>query len=778
MLTNAKIRMTLLRKFFLISAALVITAGIAVYLLLRLSLPQLDGEIRTSTLSADTRIERDAIGSAIIVADNVNDAAYALGFAHAQDRFFQMDLLRRSAAGELSALVGKVALELDKKNRFHQFRQRAKTILKNLSAEQTALLESYAKGVNHALSEQTLNSFEYLVTGQKAEQWLPEDSLLASFSMYVDLQGAQVERDWVLTIIEHKCGKQMVDFLHQASPFQAAIDGSQITHSNDEIPTLIVPEQSLNTGTLLVDDLPEALDIGSNNWAVSGMLTTTGSAMVSDDMHLSLRLPPIWYRAQLNYIANEQSIQITGVSLPGTPAIIVGASEHIAWGLTNANLDNVEWIALAPNTPTWIETESIAYPNGNTIMEFENSQYGPVKSLEGQKYALKWVAHETYAVNMNVAFMPAKNSASEALDWAKQVMIPVQNFVVADAQGNIAYSPMGAVSARKNHSYTAISEDAFSQQWHQQASDLPSIYNPEHGRVWSANARVVSSEADKRFGDGGYALGARGMQIRDRLFDQDKFSEQDFYRIQLDNEARFLMPWHALLVERLRDSEPTERYRSDIAILEDWQSCACPESIGYTLVRSFRVALINQLVAPLSQTLSAYDQSMKQALRGVEPAIWQLLEQQSMSWLPKAYTSYDELIIDTYQKTKQKLIKQYDADPDTLDKLHWGNVNALQVKHPFANILGFASAFLSMPEVPGFGDSYMPAVQRNTFGASQRLIAQPGNLQQAILTIPGGQSGHPLSKFFRRGFDEYANGDNTPLLPQASEHVLRLTAGN
>jgi penicillin amidase len=161
-------------------------------------------------------------------------------------------------------------------------------------------------------------------------------------------------------------------------------------------------------------------------------------------------------------------------------------------------------------------------------------------------------------------------------------------------------------------------------------------------------------------------------------------------------------------------------------------------------------------------------------LRSIEPAIWQLLDKEAQGWLPSKFTSYDEFLIASYESTKADLIKQHNADAETLAGLEWGNVNKLKVQHPFAGQLGPLAGLLNMPEVDGFGDSYMPAVQLPKFGVSQRLIVRPGNEDKAILTIPGGQSGHPLSEFFSTGFSDYAEGENTPLLPRAAIHTINI----
>lgn len=190
---------------------LVFVVCASLYFAFRASLPELSGNTIAPGLEQAVDIERDTLGTAIIRAQSRRDAAFGLGYAHGQDRFFQMDLLRRNSAGELAELFGDGALTLDERHRFHQFRKRARALLSRLPAKDRAVLEAYSLGVNQALSQQTLPSFEYLLSGGEITPWQPEDSLLTIFSMYLDLQGNTVERELVLERIKQLYGNEMLE---------------------------------------------------------------------------------------------------------------------------------------------------------------------------------------------------------------------------------------------------------------------------------------------------------------------------------------------------------------------------------------------------------------------------------------------------------------------------------------------------------------------------------------------------------------------------------------
>ena len=186
------------------------------------------------------------------------------------------------------------------------------------------------------------------------------------------------------------------------------------------------------------------------------------------------------------------------------------------------------------------------------------------------------------------------------------------------------------------------------------------MINPESQRLWSGNSRVVSTKQHKVLGDGGYALGARSSQIRDRLFAGNNFSVDDFYQLQLDNEARFLAPWHQQLVTLL--SRQPKRFAKDIVYLNNWQACACSDSVGYTLVRQYRQRLIDSTFAPLETQLGLSSQSLSPVKRYLEPAMWQLIEAKPASWLPSQYADWLEFMTSNYLQSKQQLLANYSKD--------------------------------------------------------------------------------------------------------------------
>lgn len=759
-----------LKRLLLLLIFIMLLATAMLYGVLSLSLPSLSGSAQSASLSHGVVLERDHLGTAIIKAENRNDAAYALGYAHGQDRFFQMDLLRRNAAGELGSLFGDAVQSVDEERRFHQFRKRSQAAVSRLSEPHLALLTAYANGVNDALAQQTFPSFEYLLTRTQPKPWRVEDSFLTIYSMYLDLQGRGLERDLVIDAVATTFGEDMVAFLSQPSPYQAAIDGSVIERGPVPIPVM-------SAGVLAVADRVEIEKlpaVGSNNWAVAGSLTQSGQAMMSDDMHLGLNVPIIWYRAQLNFTQNGKRRQLTGVTLPGAPAVVVGTNGSIAWGFTNSYIDTADWYRLGLDDETRLETEVMFSKDRERKWLLETSDMGPVRTFNGKKYALSWVAHQDYAVNLNLLNLETAESVNQAVAVSRNIGIPAQNMVVADKQGAIGWQLVGAVPARTNPSQQPQRSSHFDKDWHQQAKDIPSVVNPDSARIWTANSRAVNAELDTRFGDGGYSLGARSQQIRERLFEKTAFDRDDFYAIQLDNQAKFLTPWHASLLATLKQAP--QRFAADIEALENWGNCACADSVGYTLTRYYRDAMMDAAFAPIETALNEENYSLSLLERQLEPALWQLMQEQPLSWLPPEYPDWATFQMQTYLQMRDKLMTRMAGHRDgSLQALNWGDVNTLNVQHPFSRQIPVLSNILDMPATRAFGDRYMPAVQGRYFAASQRFIVQPGDEENAILTVPGGQSGHPLSPFYRSGFDDYVSMAHTSLLPGEPLYQIQFT---
>lgn len=446
--------------------ALLLLAFAAAWLLLAGSRPRLDGRQVLPGLAAPVQVQRDALGVARISAQNRTDLAYALGFVHGQERFFEMDLMRRAAAGELSALVGPAALKVDATHRVYRFRALAQRILARLPADQRGLLDAYARGVNAGLDALDVRPWEYLLLRKKPRPWTPADSILVVDAMYLDLTTPRfntVQRARMEAVLP----KPLVAFLTAPDPrWEAPLQGMPSTPV--PLPDTSVfdlrsapPASALQTAALATA-LHEPAVIGSNSFAVSGQLTASGAAIVANDMHLGLGVPNIWYRAELRYpdpADRAREITLDGVTLPGAPLLVAGTNGHIAWGFTDSYGKWRDWVRVLrdPADPAryrvpggWatlrVHHEVIEVAGAKPVpLTVRDTIWGPIMAHgpHGTPLAMDWIALHPRAVNLDLLHLETATSVDQALAIAPTLGIPPQNFIVGDAQGHIGWTIAG-----------------------------------------------------------------------------------------------------------------------------------------------------------------------------------------------------------------------------------------------------------------------------------------------------------------------------------------------
>lgn len=335
-----------------VAIILVLLSFVGGYAFLRGSAPVLDGTLQLAGLTAPVIVNRDDLGVPTISAANRLDAVRALGFLHAQDRFFQMDLLRRLAAGELAELVGPAAVKVDEQHRLFRLRAVAREVLAQATPKQRALINAYTAGVNAGLHALKTRPFEYGILMQRPRLWRPEDSVLVIFAMYFDLQDADDRRESELALMRDTLPAPLFVFLNaQGTQWDAPLTGKPFgtppIPGGDAVDLRRWPAADFaavpvaSGGALQVE--------GSNNFAVAAAHSADSHAMLANDMHLELQVPNIWYRAQLIYpdpARPRQLVSVNGVTLPGVPVMVAGSNGHVAWGYTNSYGDWVDLVML------------------------------------------------------------------------------------------------------------------------------------------------------------------------------------------------------------------------------------------------------------------------------------------------------------------------------------------------------------------------------------------------------------------------------------------------
>jgi penicillin amidase len=770
---------------------------------LHASLAQIDGRRKLPGLTAPVQIERDHLGVPTIHATNRLDATRALGFLHAQDRFFQMDLSRRVGSGELSELFGTSTLDHDRQQRIHRPRVRAKRALEQTAPEEVAVLKAYAEGVNAGLDALRVRPPEYLALRAAPRHWELEDTLLVAYAMFAELHDTEGWSDYHQSVLRRALSPAARAFFDSPDTrWSAALDGS-------ELPSLSIPQpedfsvQTTNSQVRAVSasagltakqgavpesskDLETEGIIGSNNWAVDGRRSGTGAAIVANDMHLGLRVPNTWYRARLLYHHPQLGSQdVTGVTLPGTPVVVSGSNRYIAWGNTASCLDVTDLVELEFDpakprryrTPSgWRElepaTELVQVRNRtNAVIEVTETIWGPVVTRGQKRYALACTIHDPQAVNMGLVEVENARDVESALRTANLSGTPVNNFVVGDRVGHIGYSLLGRLPNRAGFDGVVPCSWADGTRGWQgwlPPERYPRVLDPTNGVLWTANNRILGGPE--------YAVlhcdpdnGARARQIRDDLLALDRPSEQSLWSLYRDDRALFLEPWQKLMLSTLDAGSATNaNWRTASNLVASWGGRAAVDSQGFRLVRAFRDRTLELLFEPVNQKLARVDSAMR--IRN-EDAAWAMLTARPTHLLNPKFGTYDRLLEEAANRPLAELKNRGIA----LTNATWGARNRLGIRHPLSSdVPPWLARWLDMPDVAVSGDSHMPKVHAAGFGVSERMIVSPGHEENGLFNMPCGQSGHFLSPFYRSEMDAWLKITPEPFLPGTPEHVLSL----
>jgi penicillin amidase len=772
---------------FVALVALILLALAWLGWVLHASKPQLEGRISAPGLTAPVTVARDAGGVPVITGAKRADLAYALGYLHGQERFFQMDTLRRLAAGELSALVGGSALDTDQRIRVHRFRARARAIVAAMAAPERALLRTYVAGVNRGAGSLRAAPFEYLFLRAKPELWTAEDSILAVFAMYINLQPTVPRLELDRALAAKRGGRQLADLLYpEGTELDAPLDGSRVPEVPlpDRLTRLAAPPAQT------VGIVPEPAIIGSNNWAVAGRLSTSGSALVANDMHLGLSAPGTWYRAQLVIRppegATEPPLSVTGVTLPGAPTMVAGSNGHIAWGFTNSYIDTADAVALepVPGRPGHYLTPDGPLPFRRMAERLcvraacedfivEETIWGPVVGEDafGRRIAMRWTAHDPGAVRvLPMLALERARSVGEAVSVAHGSAIPQQNLVVGDRQGNIAWTILGRVPARFGFDGRDVASFADGRRgWRGDlpASEIPLVMNPPSGRIWTANARVVGGESYRKLGDGRYDTGARAGRIRDLLFAKERFGPRDFLSIQLDDAGVRNRFWQALMAAELAKRRRDPRLAPMIEPVVNWGGHARPDSVGYRLVAAFRAAAVERFYTAYLGKPEPPRRSYA-ASQG-EGSLRRLLRARPGALIPPGERSWDSFLSAALSKVAEEVDEKAEGK---LARFNWGEASRADVRHPLAGAIPGLGWLTDPKNVSVPGDASVVRAQSGGSGASERFAVSAGHEREGFFHMPAGQSGNPWSPYYLAGHEAWVQGKPSPFLPGPAKWTL------
>lgn len=759
------------------------------------SIPPLDGEAKIKGLVAPVSIAFDDLAIPTVTAANRADAYFTLGFLHARDRLFQMDLMRRKSAGRLSEILGEKALPTDMAQRAMQLTPAADAIAAALPDDQKAILNAYTAGVNTVIQEAKEFPPEFRLLHYRPELWEARDSMLVALGMFQTLTEDQERDERMLTIMTSRLPEVVTAFLTPDTDdyTHVYLGGNESWRPPRPVPVDAIAgllQAQTEKPEILAAVNPDSMVPGSNNWAVSGKKTADGRAMIADDMHLPLGVPGVWYRARLNFGEHD----LNGVTLPGLPVMVAGSNGRVAWGFTNVDGDFLDLVMLNINpvnadeykTPDgWrpfdVHRERINVKDGTPFdLDVKTTIYGPVSTrpLLNRPVAVKWSARDPAAVNLGLLNMDGAASLDAAMQVMNHAGSPPQNVMLADATGHIGWTYMGFFPMRTNGFDGSISKSWASENlgWkgYIPAAELPHLTDPEEGYLATANNRTLGKAYPHVIGHS-FSNGYRAYRIRQQLGAKAKLTEADMLALQLDTTSEFYEFYRQLALATLKSLKNP----SDAVLVEaekaihNWNGRMDPDSTGIAILVRWRKELAQAVFSPLVEACVTVEPEFVYQWRQQETPLREILKLKAPATLPNhKHPDWNHFLLATLRSAAEAIKKE--SEKVRLDQLEWGRVNKIQVQHPFSKVADYLKPLLDMPEISGACNAFCLKVLYGIHGASERLVVSPNHPEDGILHLPGGQSGHPLSSHYRDQEKFWADGTPLPFLPGKASHQLHL----
>lgn len=753
------------------------------------SLPDQDGVIEVRGLVAPVRVARDALAVPKIEAASLEDACFAQGFVHAQERYVQMDAMRRYASGRLAEVFGAALLSTDKRMRPNGFERKADEVLKRLPARHAALLRAYAAGVNEGLRRLGATPPEYALLQTPIKSWSERDSLLMQYAMW-DMLAMNRNFELMIGTMRAALPEATVRFLTpDVSRFDVVPVGDDAWKYEVPGPEAVTPRQAEATPNAPGID-PDPFPLGSNAFAVAGRRSSTGGALLANDMHLPLRVPALWFRVSLSWNTGR----LDGFSLPGVPGVVVGSNAKVAWGFTNLEGDFEDWIVVEtdPRRP-----ERYLVPGGGSEefgrlveqidvaraasqrLELRETIWGPVVRNDAQGHPLvsRWIAHDTGHTNIDLFDLFTAETIESAVEAASSWQGPPQNVLIASKEGRIAWTVSGAIPTRAGF------DGSFPVSWATEGtgwtgwideSRRPRVIDPPAGVLYTANNRTLPLHDARLFGRA-WASPNRAARIAERLAATEQHNETTLFAIQLDTARPSMDFYRGLALEACTGTGTPHPDATNIrAVLGSWNGTADADQRAFALLKRFRAQLRAKALSVLTDPCKKIDPQFRYSWFNDEEPLRTVLEARPPHLLPPGHTDWPALIRACLDDAIRDLNTA--APARGLDTA-WGDLNRAKIEHPLspalASIPGVRN-LLDMPPVPLPGDGLSVRAQSSEFGASQRLVVSPSRESTAIAQLPGGQSGHFLSPHYRDQFEAWTAGTPTPLLPGPTVHSMSL----
>ena len=746
--------------------AVVVVGG---YVWLRGSLPDLDGQASVAGIAAPIEIIRDRAGVPHIVAQSRNDAYYGLGYTHAQDRLWQMEVNRRIGAGRLSELMGETTLQLDRNMRVLGVYHSAKQNYANLDPETRGALEAYAKGVNAFIATRDFARRplppEFIILGIEPEPWTPADSLVWGKMMALSLSvnmSDELLRAHMAQVLDPD---QLAD-IYPGYPHPDEHELGALADIYASIPWI---------GAWRALTMKSDGDNGSNNWVVSGARTATGKPLLANDPHLGLSVPSIWYFAHLS----APGLDAIGATLPGIPAVLVGRNKRIAWGFTNTYGDVqdifIERVTEGDRTryespngsrPFLVREETIAVKDSDPVrLAVRTTRHGPVISdLMSEKrqkqmgefvLALAWTAlDESDTTSRATLRIQRAENWDEFVAALRDYAGPQQNMVFADVDGHVGFYAPAQIPRRDpaNKILGTLPVPGWDAKYDWQGflpfDELPHQIDPPGGTIATANNAIVDSRYPHHI-TFDWEHPYRIRRINELLAARDKHSIESFRRAQGDNISTMARDFLAILVKSNPSGDDSRRA---IELLRAWDGDMALNRPEPLLFSYWYSQLETRIYA--DELGSLFKESWH-----YRPLFVQRALTDRQGWCDNVTTdaveTCDEAIVNALEQTVADLIDEHGED---MTKWRWGDVHYAHMKHlPFTFVPVLNKIFDLRIDASGGPftinrGGYSISNEKSPFaeihGASFRVIYDLDDLDRSLYVHTTGQSGNPLSQFF------------------------------
>jgi len=803
--SEKNVRVSWLRRMVLVLVLVLLLAatlagGASVWLrgAARAAMPTLDGTVVVKGLSAPVTVVRDAHGVPSITAETLDDLFFAQGYVTAQDRLWQMDMMRRYASGEVAAALGGGYVKMDREQRLLGLREVARRSLAQTSAEERAQLEDYARGVNAYIAEHQYGlPLEMRVLRYFPRVWTAEDSLLVGAAMAEMLNHGTYLADWGREKILARLGPELTSDLYVESSQRDIVPG----HDLDEIepqteePDVEESRRTMERGFKAAGSrgpkgertaIATMMDLGragSNDWVISGAHTQSGRPLLANDMHLQHRLPNTWYMAHLRC----GEFDVAGVTLPGAPWVVVGHNRRIAWGFTSLGPDVEDLFIENFNgqgeyqTPEgWrkpeVRREVIHVKRGRDVeMDVVVTRHGPIISGElkdeTRRLALKWALYDR-GLTLPFFAMDSAQNWEQFRTALGRFNGPGQNVVYADVDGNIGYQAAGLAPLRASGDGSlpvSGADDAHEWVGYVPFEEMPSVYNPPSGIIATANGRVTP-DGYKYSLTKEWESPYRTERIYAVLRQNKKFSAADMLALQMDVESeldKFVAQRMVYAVDQTPAASARARRAADI--LRRFDGKISKDSAGAAIEQRARQWLTQTLLeSKLGEDAEMYHWFMK--------TVWleKTIAFQQARWLPQQYTSWEALLAAAVEAA----VNAADA-PQDLASWKYGDYSTVEIAHPIFGKVPWLKRIASTGKLPQSGNG-ITVNQVGKYSASERFTADFGDLDQSTLNIVNGQSGNLFSPYFNDQFEAWYEGTTFGLafkpetVERTAAHRLRL----